>query len=63
VKVAPVTAGGSHRPSRCRDEECPLLLCRGYKLGYEDAWDDAQDEIADAYRRGYAAGYADGARK
>jgi hypothetical protein len=55
--VATVTPGGSHRPSRCRDEDCARLLCRGYKLGYADGFDDGQ---AAGYEAGFAAGEAAG---
>jgi hypothetical protein len=58
AKVAAVTPSGPHRPSRCRDGDCPRLLCAGYRDGYADAWDDARIEIDAAYRRGYAAGAA-----
>ena len=55
--VSTVTPGGSHRPSRCRDEDCPRLLCRGYKDGYADGFDDGQ---AAGYAAGYDAGHSDG---
>jgi hypothetical protein len=57
-KVAAATPSGSHRPSRCRDEDCPRLLCRGYKLGYDDGY---QDGYGAGYGEGFAAGYAAGA--
>jgi hypothetical protein len=55
--VATVTPSGSHRPSRCRDDDCPRLLCRGYKLGYEDGFGDGH---AAGYQAGYDAGYDNG---
>ena len=57
AKVATAAPGGSHRPSRCRDEGCPRLLCRGYKDGYADGFDDGQ---AAGYAAGYDAGHSDG---
>jgi hypothetical protein len=56
--VATVTPGGAHRPSRCRDGDCPRLLCRGYKDGYPDGYDDG---YRDGYGQGFEAGYAAGA--
>lgn len=59
--VSTATPGGSHRPSRCRDDDCPRLLCRGYKLGYEDGFDDGQAAgYAAGYAAGHDAGYAEG---
>jgi hypothetical protein len=52
--AAAKAANGGHRPSRCRDEDCLRLLCRGYKLGYEDGY-------GAGYGAGYEAGYAAGA--
>jgi hypothetical protein len=57
-KVATVTPPGAHRPSRCRDDDCTRLLCRGYKDGYEDGYDDG---YRDGYGQGSEAGYAAGA--
>jgi hypothetical protein len=61
-KVAAVTPGGSHRPSRCRDDDCGRLLCQGYKLGYPDGFEDGYGAgAADGYETGYGEGYAAGA--
>ena len=58
-RVAPVTPGGSHRPSRCHDPDCPRPLCVAYKDGRSDGYDDGhEDGFDDGWRRGYAAGQA-----
>lgn len=48
-----VTAGQAHRPSRCRDADCPRPPCRWYREGREDGY-------LDGYERGHERGYEQG---
>ncbi len=57
-RTASGPGNGPHRPSRCRDGDCPRPLCRAYREGYEDGY---QDGYGAGFGAGYEAGYAAGA--
>jgi hypothetical protein len=54
--VATVTPAGAHRPSRCRDRDCPRPLCAAYREGREDGYEDGWDD-------GFTAGVAAASKK
>jgi hypothetical protein len=46
-----------HLAEFCKDETCPRLPCRMWKVGYEKGYERGYQ---DGYAAGYAAGYSAG---